>query len=341
MKKEDEYEIILIGDTGAVTNAENDPVFKLLKQNFNADALAFLGDNIYPIGLPSKTHILRKISEKKLVTQLEAIKDFAGKLIFISGNHDWNKGKKTGYKYVLRQQKFIESYLHRKDIYLPSSGCPGPEVINVNDFFTIIVINTQWWVQRGFRPAGEKCGCHVNTEEEFFAQLEDALEKNKNKRVLILGHLPLKSYGMHGGKFLFKHHLFPFTIYHRKAYMPIPFLGSLLPLYRKYFGAKEDISHPRYKRFKRQMLSILHKYENLIYAAGHEHNLQHIVKDKIHYIVSGSGSRTKYVRRGRYSKFTKAALGFFKLIIKKDGTVNVEAWEAFDKGGEIIYKAKI
>jgi hypothetical protein len=340
-----DYSLLIIGDTGMVLNAETDPVFQLLnQQSENADTIAFLGDNVYPKGLPPLKHSLRKISEAKLLTQLKAIKDFAGKIIFISGNHDWNKGKKNGYKYVLRQQKYVETFFHKKDVYLPSGGCPGPVELNVSEFLTIIVINTQWWVQSGFRPAGKECGCQADTEEHFFKLLGDALDRNKEKRIIVLGHLPLKSYGMHGGKFLFRHHLFPFTLYHKKAFFPLPFLGSALPLYRKYFGAKEDISHPRYRRLKRQLLKVFNKYPGLIYAAGHDHNLQHIEKDKVHFIISGSGSTLKYVRKGAYSKFTHSARGFFKLVVSSDRSIRLEAWEAgMNEGdlGKLAYEAKI
>ena len=31
-----------------------------------------------------------------------------GKIFFISGNHDWNKGRRNGYEYILRQEEYLK-----------------------------------------------------------------------------------------------------------------------------------------------------------------------------------------------------------------------------------------
>lgn len=340
----DSFQILIIGDTGAADTTGKDPVLELLKNKLpetENSALIFLGDNVYPKGIPPEDHPLRKLSEKRLNVQLEAIKDYKGKIIFISGNHDWNKGKKNGYEYVLRQEKYIESYLKNKELYYPSGGCPGPEEIKISDYLTLVVINTQWWVTKGFRPIGKHFGCCVETEIQFFQKLEEILCNNLNKRVLVLGHLPIYSYGMHGGNFLWKHHLFPFTLFRKKAYFPLPGIGSLLPLYRKYIGAREDISHPRYRRLRKQLKGIFQKFPNIIYAAGHEHNLQYIPKNGNHYIVSGSGSRLKYVKKGSGEVFTKAENGFFKLTFNYKHEVFAEAWGVGEDEPKLLFERKI
>lgn len=323
------YEVVLIGDTGSPLIKTVDPVLDLLRHKLPSSSeasLVFLGDNIYPKGMPPKGHALRKVSEAKLIKQLEATDKFKGRLIFLSGNHDWNRGKKNGYEYLLRQEEFIKSYLNQS-VYHPSGGCPGPEEMNVTDYLTIIAINTQWWVQRGFRPIGEEYGCSVNSEAEFFDKLLHVLTKNQNKRILVLGHLPLYSYAMHAGKYLLKHHMFPLTIYKKKAYVPFPILGSLLPMYRKYIGSKDDMVHPRYKRFRKKIKEIFKKFPELIYASGHDHILQYIKRENNHFIISGTGSKVSYVKKGRYALFSNAEKGFFKLRFNDDKTVDMEVWE--------------
>ena len=122
------------------------------------------------------------------------MQDYTGKVIFISGNHDWNKGKDDGFDYVVRQEKYLEKLFGGTNVYLPSNGCPGPKEVSINDNFTIVAINTQWWIQRGFRPIGTKDGCAANSEEDFFVLMEEILERNKNKKVLVIGHYPIYSY---------------------------------------------------------------------------------------------------------------------------------------------------
>ncbi len=119
-----------------------------------------------------------------------------------------------------------------------------------------------------------------------------------------------------------KHHLFPLTSAHKKLYIPLPFAGSLYPLFRKIFGAYEDMSHPRYRRMRKGLLSIFKRHHNLIYAAGHDHNLQYFEKGHRHYIVSGSGSKVSFVHKGGKASFTHAHRGLFRLDFLHNG----ETW---------------
>lgn len=323
------YEVFLIGDTGNVNRTGTDPVLDTLTKHLDPSqqsAVLFLGDNIYPRGMPPLGNILRKDAENTLQTHYNAFKDYHGKILFISGNHDWNKGRKDGYEYILRQEKYL-SKLFGKNVMFPSQGCPGPTEINVNDGLTIVLINTQWWLQPGYRPIGQSCGCRVESETEFFDQLRTILANNEGKKIIVGGHAPVYSYAIHGGRYKLRHHMFPFTLYHKKAYVPLPIIGSLLPFYRKYFGAKEDIAHPRYRYLRKRLIEIFNAHPGIIYASGHEHNLQHISKAGNHYVVSGAGSKLKYVlQAGKNLKFGMKAKGFFKIRFDKDQPPMVSAW---------------
>ncbi|WP_419800691.1 metallophosphoesterase [Mucilaginibacter sp.] len=340
------FEVILIGDSGNIARYKPDPVLSLLTahlQTPNPSAVIFLGDNVYPHGLPEKGDRLREDAELVLKKHHEAVQDYTGKVIFISGNHDWNKGKDDGFDYVVRQEKYLEKLFGGTNIYLPSNGCPGPKEVSINDNFTIVAINTQWWIQRGFRPIGTKDGCAANSEEDFFVLLEEILERNKNKKVLVIGHYPIYSYSLHGGKFKLKHHLFPLTIYKKKAFVPMPLFGSLLPLYRKYVGAPEDLSNQRFRELKNRLKVLFGNHPNLVYAAGHEHNLQHIYKNKVNYIVSGAASKSTYVRSGKYGKFALAAKGFFKLKFSSTQKTIAESWivDEENANGKLVYQTEL
>ena len=91
--------VFLIGDAGE-PKLPNDPILQNLKEDVsNAtehDVLIFLGDNVYPAGIPSKEHPEREAMEEKLNASLDIIKGFKGKSFIIPGNHDWEKGKKHG-----------------------------------------------------------------------------------------------------------------------------------------------------------------------------------------------------------------------------------------------------
>lgn len=341
------FDVFLIGDTGAMLRHKTEPVLAMMRKHMDQStqsAVVFLGDNIYPRGLPPIGNILRKDAEAALNKYKDILEGYSGKVIFISGNHDWNKGRRNGYEYVVRQEEYLAKLFDNQSIFLPHNGCPGPEEVVINDKLTVVLINTQWWMQSTVRPIGREFGCKASSEDKFFELLEDIFDKNRNKRVLLCGHAPVYSYAIHGGRFKLKHHLFPFTLYHRKAYVPIPLIGSLLPLYRKYFGPREDISHPRYRRLRHKLKELFKKYPGIIYASGHEHNLQYITKDKCHFIISGAGSKLKYViEEGKNLRFGLKAKGFFKLSFYDDGRTETEVWvvDRNNEFGKRMYEKQI
>ncbi|MBX9852937.1 MAG: metallophosphoesterase [Cytophagaceae bacterium] len=325
------YTVFLIGDAGAPSLNHPDKNLDLLRLKIlkagSKSAVFFLGDNIYPVGMPRPDDPGHERAEKRLLRQLKTLDAYTGKKVFISGNHDWNKGRKGGYEAVKRQQFYVESYFGSQEVFLPRNGCPGPVELPINDDLTIVVINTQWWVHSGTRPLGKINGCEVDSEHEFFQKLEEALEKNKGKKILVIGHHPMYSMAYHGGNFSMKQHLFPLTEVHKKLYIPLPVAGSIYPIYRKYIGSKEDMSHPRYKSMRKRLLNIFKKYDNLIYAAGHDHNLQYIQKAMQHYIVSGAGCKVTHVQKKKDAQFVHAHKGFMKLDFYYSDDVWLEVWE--------------
>lgn len=334
------FSVYLIGDAGAPNLNGQDPVLTLLKSKLDKEssrsAVFFLGDNVYPHGIPPATAPDHHIAEERLTRQLEAIKDFAGKKVMISGNHDWNKGREGGLEFVLRQQTFVDAFFHSENIYLPRNGCPGPVEINLNEYLTAVVINSQWWVQNGVRPEGKKDGCEAVSEHDFFLLLNKALLRNRGKHILVIAHHPLYSNSFHGGHFHLKQHLFPLTALNKKMYVPVPGLGSIYPIFRKYIGSKEDMAHPRYKNYRTRLLKMIRLYPNLVYAAGHDHNLQYIRKGKQHYLVSGAGSKTAYVKKGGTGVgFTHAHKGFMKIEYRKNAAW-LEIWEPADSEKGIL-----
>lgn len=339
-EQEVKFSVFLIGDAGAPALTHDDPNLSLLRKHLLAagkdSAVFFLGDNVYPAGMPEPSHHSHEVCEKRLAAQLKILKDYPGRVCFLSGNHDWNKGRKGGLAAVKRQQAYVEAYLNSEQVYLPRHGCPGPVELNINDDLTIIVINTQWWVHNETRPIGKSCGCTVDSEHEFFIELDQMLHANRHKKILVAAHHPLYSKAIHGGKFDIKQHLFPLTAAHKKLYLPLPVAGSLYPIYRKYIGAEEDMSHPRYRRLRKRLLGIFCQYDNLIYAAGHDHNLQYIKKHNQHYIVSGAGSKVAYVKKGSGAYFTHAHKGFFRLDFYHNGDVWLEALEPQESGKGIV-----
>ncbi|MBT8302182.1 MAG: phosphoesterase, partial [Maribacter sp.] len=94
-KKTVSHTFYLIGDAGKSPMGAMNPALKLFKKRLdeadpNSTAL-FLGDNIYPAGMPDKKNdkAAYQAAKNNLDAQLNTLKDFPGKPIFIPGNHDW------------------------------------------------------------------------------------------------------------------------------------------------------------------------------------------------------------------------------------------------------------
>ncbi|WP_162426230.1 metallophosphoesterase [Pontibacter pudoricolor] len=323
---EKRYSLALLGDVGAVATDGSDPVLRIFERwqqaNTGAGTAVFLGDNIYPVGLPPEGHRHRALAENRLNTILQQLQHYKTQPIFLSGNHDWNKGRPDGYQYMLRQQAYITEALQDNETYLPQNGCPGPVTLQLADGLLLVVINTQWWVQRGEKPLGSNYNCPYSDIEEFYIAFNNLLRRNRHQQIIVAAHHPLYSNALHGGKFTIKQHLFPLTAAHKRFLIPLPILGSLYPFYRKFFGASEDMSHKKYKRMRKRLLQIFNRYQNIIYVAGHDHNLQHFEKHGNHYLVSGSGSKTSFVKKGGNATFTLEQHGFVVLNYYR----NREVW---------------
>jgi len=101
------YSVYLIGDAGAASRNPRSSVLKelekQLKRSGENSAVIFLGDNIYPHGLPPSSSPKRERAERRLLAQLNTVKEYPGQLFFIPGNHDWKSSGRNGLPWIRRQ----------------------------------------------------------------------------------------------------------------------------------------------------------------------------------------------------------------------------------------------
>lgn len=341
--------LYLIGDAGAPDTTGADKNLNSLAERIKTapaekTGVVFLGDNIYTDGMHGKYHPERKADEAKIKAQLDVVLNFGGQVAFIPGNHDWNKGHSDGLKYLKRQEKFIEEYLN-DNVFYPSNGCPGPDLIELNNEVVLIIIDTQWWVQKEGKPIGVSSECDVTNDEEFILAIRDMLEDNEQKQIIVLGHHPLHSNSEHGGYFGWQDHIFPLRkVFHNKAaYFPLPGLGSIYPLYRKYVGNIQDIPHERYSALVELLEDEFINFPGLIYASGHDHNLQLSKHDETTHILSGGGSKVTEIRRNKKIIFGASKQGFARVLEYENGDVFTEFICPVEGNpmGEVIFSQKI
>ena len=320
-----ETRIVLIGDAGKL-NFGRQPVVDAARNMVPIDKktiVLYLGDNLYKTGLPQEFLPQYKEAKSVIDSQINIAKGTDAKVIFIPGNHDWTDGSPNGLENVKRQQAYINNLGNKNVMFLPQDGCVGPVKYKINDDVILVLYDSQWFIQKGNKP-GIESDCDYKTAEQFYNELDNILGDNPKKLIILAGHHTLKSYGIHGGYFNLKQHIFPFTDYNPKLWIPLPVIGTIYPIARGVFGTPEDLHYPAYDNMIKEIEGIVKKYSNVLFVSGHEHTLQLIKDSSSYYIVSGAGAKKTRVSSNKKLLYGAESLGFATLEISKNKNVHVD-----------------
>lgn len=326
----------LIGDAGNAEKDEAKAVLENFKNTLNDAAenstVLFLGDNIYPYGLPHESHPNRKQAEEKLDLQIDLVKNFKGKTIFIPGNHDWYSNGIEGLK---EQEKYIRQNVDDK-AFSPKNSC-AIDSRKITNEITLITIDSEWFLADWSKNPGINQKCDSKTREDFFEELESELNKNQNKTVVVALHHPLLDNGSHGGKFSFEKQLFPL-----EGKIPLPILGSLMNLVRATGGiTHQDLSNANYRALSRRLQTLLADRENVVVVSGHDHNLQYIEKGNIRQVISGAGSKNEAATAIGDNDFSYGRNGYAKLNLMKDGSADVLFYGIKDSKPTLLFQRQV
>jgi hypothetical protein len=331
------HTFFLVGDAGNADEGKTQQTLELLHTKLDkADkntTLLFLGDNIYPNGLPDiDLPKERALAETKLTNQLDLSKNYKGKTIFIPGNHDWY----SGINGLQRQEKFVTDYLKDKKSFLPRKGCAIDD-IKINDNLTLITIDSQWFLEDWDEIPTINDNCNIKTREAFFEELESLLNKNQDKIIILALHHPLMSNGSHGGQFSIAKQLFPL-----EQKIPLPIIGSFINLVRKTSGiSPQDIQNKQYTILAKRIKALVQAQDNVIVVSGHDHNLQFIDKDNIKQIISGAGSKSEAAKAVYPNDFSYGGNGFTTLNLYKNGAVTVSFFGNENNQEQLLYQKTI
>src|SRR6218665_101044 len=314
-----EHTFFLIGDAGNADEEKAKLTLQALENQLEKSGknatLLFLGDNIYPVGMPAdKSNPNYPLAELKLTNQLLLAKNFKGKTIFIPGNHDWYSGLKG----LENQAKFVTEYTKDKKSFLPRKSC-GIEELKIDKNTILITIDTQWFLEDWDKVPGINDDCDIKTRDAFFEELESLLNKNQVKIKIIAMHHPLMSGGTHGGHFSFKKQLFPF-----ESDFPLPVIGSFINLLRKTSGrSPQDLLNKQYQILTKRVTALLQGQDKIVVVSGHDHNLQYMEKDNIVQIISGAGSKSEAAKAIGPNDFSYGGNGYATLNIMKNSEIQI------------------
>jgi predicted phosphodiesterase len=339
-----EFSVFLSGDGGEPMPDGSDPYLRTLKGHLDSSdshsALIFLGDNIYPAGLPGKSDPSRKTYEEILREQISVYERYPGRVFWVAGNHDWDDGHSIGLEKRLNQERFVEEVSARGNIYFPDSACPGPASVNLSSNAVLLLLDTQWWLHQYEKPRNREL-CGVVSEEEMVAGLQAELAKHAGKTVFVAAHHPMETCGPHGGKYPLRSHIFPLLEFNRKWWIPMPVLGGMYVFARKSTRYIQDTHNKHYRRMVNAFEGVFNTHPGLVYVNGHDHSLQLIRKKNVNYITSGSASKISHVVRAKYLDFGFAGNGYVVVHVYADGQRWAEFFRTSGTGRCLVFRTKL
>lgn len=324
-----ESTFFLIGDAGAPDPA-GDPVLRSLEADLAAapstSMAVFLGDNIYPRGLPPAGAPDRQEAERRISVQIDAVVDAGARAVFIPGNHDWNFSGDDGRQRVRDEEMFATERGQGHTRFLPGDGCPGPAFIDIGTRARLILIDTQWWLREAFDSTAALADCPTPSRQAVLDSLTTLLDAGE-RTVIVAGHHPLDTHGTHGGFFTFRQHVFPLVDVKPWLWIPLPVIGSAYPIARMLGISDQDISGSRYRRMRAALDSVFRTSPPLVYASGHEHTIQILEAAGARYqVVSGSGyfGHSSPVTRGDGTLYhTSGRSGYVRVDVQRNGRVRL------------------
>jgi hypothetical protein len=297
--EEIETTLFLIGDAGEPDPRQvGAPLDSLVVQAAEAPArtiIVFLGDNVYPAGIPAEGAAEWADARRRLEAQVRAIPPGV-RGIFVPGNHDWANAEAFGLYSVRLEEQMISALAQGKNVrLLPGNGCPGPATLDVGRL-RLVTLDTQWWLH-SYIVRDDKSACATGTVGSVTAALrQEVRSEGANRVVFVAAHHPLMTGGIHGG-----------------------YCGVTGP-FRRFGGNAQDILSSANRAMRDSLRSAFFGHPPLAYVAGHDHNLQ-VLRGGLnvdYLLVSGAGaaSKTECAVRMRESYYvSQHRAGFMRVDI--------------------------
>jgi hypothetical protein len=324
--------VIFIGDAGEIDQEQSEVINHAASQILpGKTSVVYLGDNIYPRGMGLPGSVEEQATKEILKSQYQPMRKNGAPVFFIPGNHDWDRSGPLGLEKIKSQAAFLAAQSDPLLRMIPNKGCPDPILITLNPGLVIVAFDSEWWLfpHNKNNPSGN---CSCNTKAEVIAKMKMLAAQNKDKVVLLASHHPFKSYGIHSGRFPLIQHLFPLRAINKNLYIPLPLIGSFYPLWANLFPKREDLKHRDYKEMIQEVDAAFAGVSNLVHIAGHDHGLQFIRNKSSLQVVSGAGTKTSQVVKGKDAMYADAVQGYVVADYFTDKSIHFNYYAELDNG---------
>lgn len=311
-----ELTLFLIGDAGAPdprnVGAPLDSLTMHAAMAPERTVIVFLGDNVYPEGIPEEGQAEWADARRRLQAQIRSVPPGA-RGYFLPGNADWDKEGVFGLYSIRLQERLIAELAEGRDVRMvPGDGCPGPVSIDMGRL-RLIALDTQWWLHE-YVLADDDSDCTGDMGTVTAALRDHVRSARGDGIVVVAAHHPLMTGGAHGG-----------------------YCGISGP-FRRFGRRSQDIISSSNRTMRDSIESALRERPPLVYAAGHDHNLQVLKggRSADYVLVSGAGSYSKtacavHMRETYYASQYRS--GFMRLDIMRGGGVLLRVYR-YDGAGE-------
>ena len=316
-----ETTLFLIGDAGEPNPREiGAPLDSLTAQasvNPERNVIVFLGDNIYPDGLPPFGQAEWADARRRLEAQVLAVPQGA-RGFFLPGNHDWAGTKPFGLYSIRLQEQMITTLAAGRNVrMLPGNGCPGPVPFDAGRL-RFIAMDTQWWLHEYIvKDSATLCPTQIGAVTSALREQIKNWSEVPGRIVVVGGHHPMMTGGEHGA-----------------------YCGITGP-FRRFGNRNQDIVSKLNRTLRDSMEAAFATHSPLAYAAGHDHN-QQVLRggENVKYLlVTGAGSKVACAVRLRESYFTSQhRTGFMRLDILRGSGVFLRVYHYDSRGaGGLAY----
>lgn len=318
------YLIGNVGKSSENTSKSLQSLKNYIAENNSEDSyVLFLGNSFYPSGMPPKDEAAKARATKGMQMQVDALKDFKGKVVVLPGNRDWIGGVDG----LELEEDFLKARFNDADVLQPNNGCPL-ESIDINDNVHLIVLDTQWFLEDWDNNSKMNDKCDIKTREKLFIEIEGELKKNATKTIVFAMYHPLITYGEHGGKYPAIHKDFFSTLIKQ-----VKIQGAI---------SKQDRYNRRYNALMSRLKVLTKDLDRLVFVSGHDESLQYNDDGTVKQIVSGAGSGATAAALGQYGQFVYGHEGFAKLEVGKNGASQVEFFKSEKDGNyQLMFQKEI